>query len=159
MIPPQAKLPQTATLAGILLKGNDYKAELIQRADQVNQLCALATTVKALIIKIQTGQFRSGDFGTIEPPRVHMTARGGCNDGIEFISEVLHDVKPVLISLCRDRLQLEREIKEFSDLTFQHGSLLDDGGYAHAHDDLNGTSLVEFTSRLTLTDEDEQTEL
>lgn len=144
----------TSTMQGILAKGAEHRAELLQRAEQVNQLCALASTVRALGIKIQTKKFQAKDFEDVKPPQIHMTNRGGCSDGVEFIGDVLHETKSLLIELCQENLRLGRENMEFNTLIQTHSSILDDGGFAPAHADLNGPSLVEFTSRLTIGDDE-----
>jgi len=142
------------TMQGILSKSTEHKAELLQRAEQINQLCALASTVRALGIKIQTKKFQAKDFEDVKPPQIHMTNRGGCNEGVEFIGDVLHETKSILIELCQENLRLGRENREFNTMIQTHSSILDDGGFAQAHEDLNGPSLVEFTSRLTIVDDE-----
>lgn len=92
----------------------EARSELASRARQIQDLCALTSTLRVLIVKINSDSFDKEDLDSVMPPAVYPTRANGCRDGLEFIRETVHGAKPVLVSLFREKLKAQSELNQVS---------------------------------------------
>lgn len=144
---PKSKIESPSSQARNLVEKKDsYSAELRARAEGINNLCAAASTLRALAIKVGSGSFQESDLASVQTPDVLYIARDGCESGIKFVQDTLLDLKPLIISLYRDKLKAERALDEVEE-AIQVQSLSDDEHEkVPPHPGLNSTRLLEFTS-------------
>jgi len=147
---PSTKTKPTATLPqqvdSLVAENQRYRAELKRRATQTSDLCAMASTVRTLVIKIHSGKFEKSDFTSVEPPKIFLTASEGCVDGTTFIKDTLALVKPSLISLYKEQLDNNRTLLGIESACKETLEVDSETDEVPLHPGLTQENLIEFAA-------------